>query len=438
MQCAVCDSPAPSRCRRCHGAAYCSAACQRVDWDTWHKAVCTDKGTRPLLEAVLKAGEGNVAVRMVPGRGRALIALRPLAAGSLVLRDPASLLFFPYEDWVFVGNLFTAMPLAQYLQARMVFARLAKDTDTPFASYLTADVHAALQLLFSRTCPRLPAALAAPDTTTCGAPGCDADQVALLLDALEDHMEKEDRSSSAGGGSGSAAAAGSVTSVTTREALFGMLFNSPKERRVVEAVLLPQMCVAVSNSYGLCTVARDTGLACLSAVAALINHSCSDFNVKVGSVGPVQPFTWSPAGSSSSLSSSEPDPFVRVTTTVAYAVCDIPRGKEIQCLYHMPDVDRLDDAATLSQHILRLDRGYGMPCTCDSADTVRALLRRSERVPLADKRNTADVMAWIAKLHVAASFRDAVLRTEAKATLRTSCTSCKSCKVLTKELDGLK
>ena len=39
--CDICGTPTRMRCQRCNSRAYCGAECQRSDWKSGHRRVCT-------------------------------------------------------------------------------------------------------------------------------------------------------------------------------------------------------------------------------------------------------------------------------------------------------------------------------------------------------------------------------------------------------------
>ena len=78
------------QCSKCHTVRYCSTACQTGDWAR-HRSHCV-----PVV-----AGE-------VAGRGRGLLATRPLPPGTLLTRDTAALVLPPHTDLWEAGSRIAA------------------------------------------------------------------------------------------------------------------------------------------------------------------------------------------------------------------------------------------------------------------------------------------------------------------------------------------
>lgn len=113
------------KCGGCEGAQYCSVKCQKDDWVAHHRVVCQDEDTKPLLKSVREKSHGLVAVwdfdaeeggkGPFVGMGRGLVAMGDLDAGTTVLEDPDTLVFWGEDDPLGTQALLDLLPLARFL-----------------------------------------------------------------------------------------------------------------------------------------------------------------------------------------------------------------------------------------------------------------------------------------------------------------------------------
>jgi hypothetical protein len=94
--CWVCDKPDALVCSGCAAAQYCSRECQGKDWRR-HREVCKTKAHHHVAKRVFETSGRRVALEVIDGMGRGLVAKQNFSPGDVLINDTDALLISRYD-----------------------------------------------------------------------------------------------------------------------------------------------------------------------------------------------------------------------------------------------------------------------------------------------------------------------------------------------------
>ena len=305
---------------------YCSKKCQAEDWVPFHRQVCKDPATRPLLRRVFQASRGRLMVRMVAGRGRGLVTTCAVAMGAELLVDAQAMVLWGPNDPLGLAALPHLDPDIQYLHPAPLHVSVDDDLMGLKLSQETLQV---VQHVLNRVLDRVPgrelSAFKALDVRG-GAPGLsveDAHAVVSMLDKAGDTHK-------------------CLLAFTQR--LVGSPDAMPEAERAarewVMRSVVPMARVVKANAY-LLAVHGKSKLFVLSVPASLINHSCHGCNSVVHARGDLAHRAAAGAGGADADAVADADAdadvclYSRTVQFVARATRPIERHEEVLTSYDL-------------------------------------------------------------------------------------------------------
>lgn len=333
-------------CGGCRGVQYCSRECQTKDWVPYHRHVCRDPATRPLLRRVLEASQGQLMVRLVPGRGRGLVTTCAVAMGTELLVDPQATVLWGPNDPLGLAALPDVDPDVLCLHPAPLDVTVEDDL---MGLKLCQETMQVVQHVLNRvpgkghlSALKPPVALDSRE----GAPGLSMEHVHMLVSTADN-----------GGDTHKCLLAftlrlADATGATMPEA-------ERAAREWVMRAVVPMARVVKANSYQL-AVHGKAKLFVLSVPASLINHSCHGCNSVVYSRGALvrrPPSGGSDAGTGTAADLDDVGLYSRTVQFVARATRAIGRHEEVLTSYNL---HRAEGGGTEHRDLLREE--FGVEC----------------------------------------------------------------------------